>query len=179
MTSENKYFKKGFLEHPSSKDLVFSKEKNYLANQILDEIFVKKLPKLLHFQDRASMAHSVESRVPFLDHTLWDKLFITHPKYLFDKGFTKIRLRKNFEQRFKNKPKIKKFVSTPQREWTKYHLKNVILDLIKNGKLVKENILNFKEWSKDYRSYCKSNELGNSFFVWKILNAELLLREYF
>ena len=179
LTSENKYFKKGFLEHPSSKDLVFSKEKNYLANQILDEIFVKKLPKLLHFQDRASMAHSVESRVPFLDHTLWDKLFITHPKYLFDKGFTKIRLRKNFEQRFKNKPKIKKFVSTPQREWTKYHLKNVILDLIKNGKLVKENILNFKEWSKDYRSYCKSNELGNSFFVWKILNAELLLREYF
>lgn len=179
MISQNKYLDNDFLKIPNPIDIKFKKKKNSLSNEILNDIFVRKLPKLLHFQDRASMANSVESRVPFLDHTLWDKLFVTNPKYLFDKGFTKYTLRKNFEKRFKKKPNIKKFVATPQREWIKYHLKNDILDLIKNGKLVSENILNFKEWSKDYRIYCKSKELGNSFFVWKILNAEILLREFF
>lgn len=179
LTSNNQYLTKEFLEYPVSEDSIFSKKTDYLTNEILSEIFVKKLPKLLHFQDRASMANSVESRVPFLDHTLWDKLFVTNPKYLFDKGFTKMILRNNFEKRFKVKPKVKKYVATPQREWIKYHLKNDILDLIINGKLVKENILNFKEWSKAYKIYIKSKELGNSFFVWKILNAELLLREFF
>lgn len=179
LTSTKQYLTKEFLEHPNSKDLKFSKKANYLTNEIFNEIFVKKLPKLLHFQDRASMASSVESRVPFLDHTLWDKLFVTNPKYLFDKGFTKMILRNNFKKRFKIKPQVKKYVATPQREWIKYHLKNDILDLISNGKLVRENILNFKKWSKEYRIYCKSKELGNSFFVWKFLNAELLLREFF
>ena len=125
------------------------------------------------------MANSVESRVPFLDHTLWDKLFVTNPKYLFDKGFTKKILRNNFEKRFKIKPKVKKYVATPQREWIKYHLKNDILDIINNWYLVKKNILNFKEWNKSYRNYGKSKEFGNSFFVWNVLNAEILLREFF
>ena len=45
------------------------------------------------------MANSVESRVPFLDHVLWDKTFSTNPKKLFDKGYTKQIMRKIYFER--------------------------------------------------------------------------------
>ena len=125
------------------------------------------------------MANSVESRVPFLDHILWNKVFTTNPKFLFNNGYTKEILRTNFRKRFNVYPNTKKYVATPQREWLKNDLKDTIIDQIKNGKLVKENIINFKKWHKDYQYYSASKNLGNSFFVWKVLNAELLLKEFF
>jgi len=42
----------------------------YLPEFLKDQIESTNLPNLLHFEDRNSMAHSVESRVPFLDHKL-------------------------------------------------------------------------------------------------------------
>lgn len=38
-------------------------------------IFYTSLPTLLHYEDRNSMAFSIESRVPFLDHTLVEYIF--------------------------------------------------------------------------------------------------------
>jgi asparagine synthase (glutamine-hydrolysing) len=41
-----------------------------LSRFLKDQIEVSNLPTLLHYEDRNSMAHSVESRVPFLDYKL-------------------------------------------------------------------------------------------------------------
>ena len=43
---------------------------NFLPEYLKDQIEKTILPILLHFEDRNSMANSVESRVPFLDHNL-------------------------------------------------------------------------------------------------------------
>jgi asparagine synthase (glutamine-hydrolysing) len=52
------------------------------------------LPELLHYEDRNSMAHSIEARVPFLDYRLAELLFSVPPETLFDRGVTKVVLRK-------------------------------------------------------------------------------------
>jgi asparagine synthase (glutamine-hydrolysing) len=52
------------------------------------------LPELLHYEDRNSMAHSIEARVPFLDYRLAEMLFSVPPETLFDRGLTKVVLRK-------------------------------------------------------------------------------------
>jgi asparagine synthase (glutamine-hydrolysing) len=51
------------------------------------------LPELLHYEDRNSMAHSIEARVPFLDYRIAELLFSTPPEALFRNGTTKIVLR--------------------------------------------------------------------------------------
>ena len=176
--SHENFFIKEFMNLDSSKSYVIKSEKDDLTNEIF-KIFWRKLPKLLHFQDRAAMANSVESRVPFLDHVLWDKTFSTNPKRLFDKGYTKQIMRKIYFERFNAMPKTKKYVSSPQREWLKKDLKKDFIEIIKYGKLVDEKIIDFEKWKKSYDIYSSSKKLGNSFFVWKILNAEFLLKEFF
>jgi len=51
------------------------------------------LPELLHYEDRNSMAHSIEARVPFLDYRLVELLFSFPPEMLFHNGVTKVVLR--------------------------------------------------------------------------------------
>jgi asparagine synthase (glutamine-hydrolysing) len=55
------------------------------------------LPTLLHYEDRNSMAHSIESRVPFLDHRLVDLLFQFPDELKINNGWTKFALRQSME----------------------------------------------------------------------------------
>lgn len=55
------------------------------------------LPTLLHYEDRNSMAHSIESRVPFLDHRLVELLFQFPDDLKINNGWTKFVLREAME----------------------------------------------------------------------------------
>ncbi len=55
------------------------------------------LPTLLHYEDRNSMAHSVESRVPFLDHRIVELLFSSNSNFKIKEGYTKRILRDSME----------------------------------------------------------------------------------
>lgn len=52
-----------------------------LANFLYNEVYLTSLPTLLHGEDRMSMAASVESRVPFLDHELVEFAFSLPSSY--------------------------------------------------------------------------------------------------
>ena len=52
------------------------------------------LPELLRYEDRNSMAHSVEARVPFLDYRLVELLYSIHTHDLYELGVTKTILRR-------------------------------------------------------------------------------------
>jgi asparagine synthase (glutamine-hydrolysing) len=52
------------------------------------------LPELLRYEDRNSMAHSVEARVPFLDYRLVELLYSLDARELVDRGVTKTVLRR-------------------------------------------------------------------------------------
>jgi len=56
-------------------------------------IQTSSLPKLLHWEDRTSMAYSIESRIPFLDHELVEFCLSLPPSFKFQGGVTKRILR--------------------------------------------------------------------------------------
>ena len=62
-------------------------------NQSEFMIQTSPLPKLLHWDDRTSMAHSIEARVPFLDHKLVEFCLSLPPSFKFQDGVTKRILR--------------------------------------------------------------------------------------
>ena len=57
------------------------------------QLTASNLPMLLHWEDRNSMAHSVESRVPFLDYRLVEFVLGLPSDYIISEGMTKRVLR--------------------------------------------------------------------------------------
>jgi asparagine synthase (glutamine-hydrolysing) len=64
-----------------------------LDQAMLQSIAVRTLPGFLHYEDRNSMAHGVETRLPYLDHRLVELLFRQPPASKLDGGVTKSLLR--------------------------------------------------------------------------------------
>lgn len=144
------------------------------------DLVVKKIPKLLHFQDRASMANSIETRVPYLEHNLVAYMYSLPGIYKIKDGNNKYLMKKILEKYYKvtEKRKIKHYVAVPQREWLKdKSIINEILDTLRDGILRDKDLIEYEQFRKDYIAYADSPELGNSFFIWKIINLEYLLRQ--
>lgn len=59
-------------------------------------VLTKRLPELLRYADRNSMAHSVEARMPFLDYRLVELMFSLDAEHLVFDGRAKAILRKAF-----------------------------------------------------------------------------------
>jgi len=71
-------------------------KKGTRLNRFLYQLmFASSLPTLLQFEDRNSMAFSIESRVPFLDHRLVEYVFSLPDEYKISGGVTKRILRES------------------------------------------------------------------------------------
>lgn len=66
---------------------------NSLQAQATSHLLRTHLPMLLHWEDRSSMAHSVEARVPFLDYRLVEFAFSLNDDMKVSNGMTKAVLR--------------------------------------------------------------------------------------
>ena len=107
--------------------------------------FVNGLEELLRLADRNSMVHSVEVRLPFLQHQLVDFLFTLPPHLKIREGWTKWLLRKVVDHKLPNEivwRKDKTGYEPPQKTWMEnkdvqeriVHAKQV---LVQNGVLNK------------------------------------------
>jgi asparagine synthase (glutamine-hydrolysing) len=65
----------------------------YTLRERLKYAIEYELPELLRYADRNSMAHSVEVRLPFLNHQLVEFAFSLPPEQIYQKGRTKYVLR--------------------------------------------------------------------------------------
>ena len=66
----------------------------------VNEIRMMYLPRLLKWDDRNSMAFSIEGRYPFLDHELIELCLSFAPEILYHHGWTKWPLRRGLQKSF-------------------------------------------------------------------------------
>lgn len=97
--------------------------------------------------DLSSMAHSIEVRVPFLDHELFEFVFSLSTKVYRKSGVKKFLLHENL------KNKVPKTVfEMPKRGFSHHHLdaisNNQFYDFIESGNLVKNGVLERKKVQK-------------------------------
>jgi asparagine synthase (glutamine-hydrolysing) len=139
-----------------------------------------KIPKLLRFQDKCAMAWGVEVRVPFLDHLLVERMFRVPVATLLRGGLTKSLLRDVGKASglaaALQAPKF--YVSVPQREWVKTHMRPAIEQAIEESALAADGYVMKGELRRQFQAYAQSQALGNSFFIWKFLNLEWWYREF-
>lgn len=68
-------------------------QKDLLNRYLYESLFIAPIRGMLHFDDRNSMAHSIEARVPFLDYRLIELVFGLPGAYKLKNGTNKFILR--------------------------------------------------------------------------------------
>jgi len=152
-----------------------------LHQRMFEDLYAKKLPKLLHFQDRAAMASGIEARVPFLNHHLAHLMYRLPSSTKIHQGINKRILRDLLKECYDyTEPKaLKHYVATPQREWLKTPaIRDEILQTLRYGEAMKQKWIDFDRFEKAYHDYSRTPELGNSFFIWKLINLEYFLLHF-
>lgn len=135
--------------------------------------FVNGLEELLRLSDRNSMAHAVEVRLPFLDHSLVEFLFSLPPVFKIRNGWTKWLVRKAVEAKLPQEivwRKDKVGFEPPQKKWME---KSVVKDAIieAKNKLVQHHILHSSALSKKIKPH---NAYAADGWDWKYWSASFL-----
>lgn len=170
------YYQKQQL--PFSKEQINEVSENlriYSANRsrlyILEQI-QQRMPSLLHFEDRNSMANSIESRVPFLDYHLVETVFSMPMEYKIRKGITKSVMRDGLRDVLPEKilSRYSKLgFETPEDQWI-----NDNQDLFrKELELACESLQPLLEKQQVMKWYdeCGRNATRGNYLLWRIICA--------
>jgi len=151
-----------------------------LKNSLIDYIQTSKIPKVNRLIDRTSMAHSVETRFPFLEHDLLEYALSLDERVYFLNGNSKSILRYVAKDFLNKKISYHKKISvqTPQTEWLKSKkIKEFIEDLIYSKKFKERGIFNLSQVEKNWKNFL-SNETNTSFFIWQIISTEMWFKVF-
>lgn len=130
---------------------IFNSEKNFRKVSYFDSMthfdFKCLLPGLLHVEDRMSMAHGLEARVPFLDHPLIEFMAIIPADIKFKDGQMKYLLKKTFANKLPQEitqRRDKMGFPVPLTEWAKGSLRNFFLDTFENGQSKHRDFIDYQ-----------------------------------
>jgi asparagine synthase (glutamine-hydrolysing) len=136
-------------------------------NQFLYHLLTNTLlPTLLQFEDRNSMAFSIESRVPFLDHRIVEFAFSLPDSFKLNDGVTKRILRDGLKQylpeQIANRKDKKGFVTPGEVKWLRGPLSFLIeQDFSKIDFINTEKILSLV-------SDFKKGDNKNANLIWRV-----------
>jgi asparagine synthase (glutamine-hydrolysing) len=103
------------------------------------------LPALLHVEDRMSMAHGLESRVPLLDHRLIEFVASVPADVKFKDGRMKHLLKQTFADvlpRSILERRDKMGFPVPLKEWFEGELKDMINDIFRSRRAAERPFIN-------------------------------------
>jgi asparagine synthase (glutamine-hydrolysing) len=152
----------------------------WLTNVLYWELTKTRLPALLRYEDRLSMAFSIESRVPFLDHRLVELAFALPDSAKVRDGWSKYALRKALVPLLPEKVvwrRDKKGFPTPVGGWLRDARGASALALLRDPDRRSRHL--FPTSSLDGEmSLHTSGQQDRSWQLWRALSTELWLHAF-
>ena len=138
------------------------------------------LPELLRYEDRNSMAHSLEARVPFLDYRLVELLFSLEGGQLIERGRTKAVLRRALGDLLP--PVVRDRVDklgfvTPEAAWLRNGLGELAADVFASRPFRERGFVDAAAAQRRLAKH-RAGELDAGFELWRALNVELWARAF-
>jgi asparagine synthase (glutamine-hydrolysing) len=139
------------------------------------------LPGLLHYEDRNSMAFSIETRLPFLDYQLVEYIFSLPPDQKIKDGVTKVVLRNAMKgtlpEEVRNRKDKMGFV-TPEDIWFRTDLKERIEQILDSKEFAERDYFNIPKVKEAFIDHCDGKKNISS-TIWRWVNLELWMRTFF
>lgn len=134
------------------------------------------LPMLLHLEDRDSMAHSVESRTPFLDYRLVELSLSLPHHFQIRQGVTKQVLRAGMEGILPEKiaRRVDKLgFATPESHWALQHFERPLHEALEHSSGYVEPGM------KERFERMRRGKIPYSSEVWRVISFGAWLRRFF
>lgn len=145
-----------------------------------NDVYYSSLPRLLQYEDRDSMAFSLESRVPFLDFRFVEFIFSLPVSNKIKDDWTKYILRKSMKGILPEKIRCRKdkmgFV-TPQDMWLK-EIEVKVRDTFNSKEFIDRPYIDPKGVIELLNKYYGGDySLSNT--VWKLFCSEMWMKVFF
>jgi asparagine synthase (glutamine-hydrolysing) len=140
ISNPENYLNEGFSKKFQDRTLDFGYNAN-LGRRIKEDITKWSLPALLRYEDKNSMAFSIESRLPFLDYRLVEYTAGLPLGQKMRNGWTKFILRQAMKEVIPEKIRQRKSklgFSTPEELWLKENLFKSISSVLKEPIFIAE-----------------------------------------
>ena len=152
---------------------------DFFSNHLYQELTCTRLPALLRYEDRLSMAFSIESRVPLLDYRLVEFVFSLPENQKIGPGWTKYIFRQALQDLLPPEitwRKDKKGFPTPLKTWAQGILKDEIKTLLSGPESTIKEILG-TDFIKKFMAQWNQGKLSE-WILWRFLSLETWNRTY-
>ena len=158
-------------------DINSSKLSNFLYNQVMST----SIQTLLHYEDRNSMAHSIESRVPFLDYRLVEFVFSLPSAYKIKGQLGKFIHREALKkivpvEILERKDKVG-FLAPGEYFWLRNEWKEFTLTAFQSASFKSRGIFDHTKIITQYNRYLNGDN-RNAKKLWQVLMMELWFRSF-
>jgi asparagine synthase (glutamine-hydrolysing) len=159
---------------------IFNNRSNVAKEAYFDSMthfeFKTLLPALLQVEDRMSMAHGLESRVPLLDHPLIEFAATVPADIKFQGGQLKHLLKNAFRDELPSaitNRRDKMGFPVPLKEWFSSELNDFVLETVANMKAKNRDFVNT---DAVLRNFGESGQFSRK--TWALLSLELWQQEF-
>ena len=161
---------------PSNFEFTPDRNLNY---RLAQDVLRYSTPNLLRYEDKNSMAFSIESRVPFLDHELVEHIFSLPIDQKIKFGWNRYVYRNAMRNKMPelNRTRRSKIGFTnPEMEWMK-HRSDQVREIFASDQLAGRGIFNQQAILDQFDMWLAGCP-GDGLAFWRILVCELWMRRY-
>jgi asparagine synthase (glutamine-hydrolysing) len=147
----------------------------------IDDLLIDTLPQLLRFEDRSSMAFSLEARVPLLDHKLVEYGISLPDNLKFKEGWSKYAIRQAMRGLVPDSVRLRKSklgFEAPDRIWLSQDLRGQVSELIE-GNLRCQKYIDPSALRRWYSSTGAGRANTESYLgLFRVLSLEMWMRVF-
>jgi asparagine synthase (glutamine-hydrolysing) len=152
-----------------------------MRSRQMEDLDLYSVPALTHYEDRNSMAHSLEVRHPFLDHRLVDFCLNLPTEWKIRRGWTKFVLREGFPEvaagiRWR---KDKQGFITPEELWVRQELCEHIRGAFQRSTLGDMGFIDDRKFLAYYEDFRAGRGLASFWDVVRTFIAEAWAKRMF
>jgi len=152
-----------------------------LSNRLYQELRFETLPAVLKAEDRTTMAHAIESRLPFLDYRLVEYAFSIPNQLKIRNGLGKYIQRRALVGLIPEKVRAraeKVGFNAPSEKWFRGELRQPLESAWRSACLFERGVLSRPGFERIWAEH-QSGTANHYQFLWQVLNLDLWLKAYF
>ena len=138
------------------------------------------MPSLLRYEDKNSMAHSIESRVPFLDHEYVEHVFSLPIDQKIKMGWNRYVYRNAMKGLMPEKNRLRRSkIGFVNSEWEWLQAKaDKIREIFNSDSFHSRKYWNAEKILSEFNLWVAGKKRGDGLMFWRILSIELWMRNY-